>query len=55
VDGWYWDILPANRDATALAKEFGFAPQRRLVRMSRGEPLRGREEFIYAIAGFEFG
>ena len=55
TNGWYWDILLANRDAVALAKEFGFAPQRRLLRMSRGELLRGREELIYAIAGFEFG
>jgi GNAT superfamily N-acetyltransferase len=55
ANGWYWDILPANQDAIALATEFGFTPQRRLLRMSRGEPLRGKEESIYAIAGFEFG
>lgn len=53
--GWCWDILPANQLAIALAKEFGFQPQRRLLRMFRGEPLRSQEEFIYAIAGFEFG
>jgi len=55
ANGWYWDILLANRDATALAKEFGFTPQRRLLRMFRGDPVGGREEFIYGIAGFEFG
>lgn len=55
TNGWYWDILRENRDAVALAKEFGFTPQRRLLRMSRGEPLRAKDEFIYAIAGFEFG
>jgi len=55
ANGWYWDILPANQEAIALAKEFGFTLQRRLLRMSRGEPLGGREKFIYAIAGFEFG
>ena len=55
ANGWYWDILLENHDAIALAREFGFSPQRRLLRMSRGEPFGGREEFIYAIAGFEFG
>jgi GNAT superfamily N-acetyltransferase len=55
ANGWYWDILLENHDAVALAKEFGFSPQRRLLRMSRGEPFGGRDEFIYAIAGFEFG
>ena len=55
TNGWYWDILRENRDAVALATEFGFTPQRRLLRMSRGEPLRAKDEFIYAIAGFEFG
>jgi GNAT superfamily N-acetyltransferase len=53
--GWCWDLLPANGDALALATEFGFAQQRRLQRMSRGKELRGKEELIYAIAGFEFG
>src|ERR1041385_4495040 len=50
ANGWYWDILPANRGPIALAKEFGFTPQRRLLRMFRGEPMSGREEYIYGIA-----
>lgn len=53
--GWCWDLLPANREAVALAKSFGFAPKRRLLRMVRGKDCRGKEELIYAIAGFELG
>lgn len=50
-----WDILPQNNNAVAIAKSLGFAPRRHLTRMVRGKDLRGKEEFIYAIAGFEFG
>jgi len=53
--GWSWDLFPENRNAVALATELGFAPQRRLMRMVRGEELRGKDEFVYAIAGFELG
>lgn len=52
---WSWDLLPENEEAVALAKEFGFSSQRHLTRMTRGEPLRGNERMIYAIAGFELG
>lgn len=52
---WSWDLLPQNGDAVALAKEFGFFPQRHLTRMARGKPWRGNENMIYAIAGFELG
>jgi GNAT superfamily N-acetyltransferase len=52
---WYWDLLPNNVNAVALAKDLGFAPQRRLSRMVRGKDLRGKEDTIYAIAGFELG
>jgi GNAT superfamily N-acetyltransferase len=52
---WFWDILPANVHAANLATRFGFTLDRRLVRMSRGVPLREDESRIYAIAGFEFG
>ncbi|HKW18454.1 MAG TPA: GNAT family N-acetyltransferase [Terriglobales bacterium] len=52
---WSWDLLPENKEAVALAKEFGFSPQRYLTRMTRGKPLRGNERMIYAIAGFELG
>jgi len=52
---WSWDLLPANKNAVALASELGFTRQRCLTRMGRGKPLRGREEMVFAIAGFEFG
>ncbi len=52
---WSWDLLPANKDAVALATELGFTRQRCLTRMARGKPLRGREEMVFAIAGFELG
>jgi GNAT superfamily N-acetyltransferase len=51
----YWDLLPHSRAALEIAAELGFTPQRRLVRMVRGRDLRGREDWIYAIAGFELG
>jgi len=56
----YWDILPDNHDALQLAVEFGFERRRQLMRMvARGvaqpEPFRRRDEFVYAIAGFEYG
>jgi hypothetical protein len=53
--GWSWDLLPANESAVALASELGFTRQRCLTRMVRGKPLRGRDEMVYAIAGFELG
>ncbi len=52
---WSWDLLPHNRNAVALASELGFTRQRVLTRMGRGEPLRGRDDMVYAIAGFELG
>jgi len=51
----YWDLLPQNQSALAIATELGFQPQRKLIRMVRGRDLRGREDWIYAIAGFELG
>ncbi|HEY4052262.1 MAG TPA: GNAT family N-acetyltransferase [Terriglobales bacterium] len=51
----FWDLLPSNQDAVSLASELGFSTQRRLTRMFRGEQLRGRDELVYAIAGFELG
>jgi len=53
--GWSWDLLPENRDSVRVATELGFSAQRHLWRMVRGKDLRGREEMIYAIAGFELG
>jgi GNAT superfamily N-acetyltransferase len=52
---WSWDLLPANHKAVAVAAALGFTRQRHLTRMAMGRPLRGRDEFIYAIAGFELG
>jgi GNAT superfamily N-acetyltransferase len=50
-----WDLLPSNRHAVGIAEDLGFAPARHLQRMVRGKELRGQEEMIYAIAGFELG
>lgn len=52
---WSWDLLLQNRDAVALASELGFTRQRSLTRMTRGKPLHGRDDMVYAIAGFELG
>ena len=52
---WYWDLLPSNPAAVALARDFGFEPVRRLKRMVRGEPIRGEDSMVFAIAGFEAG
>ena len=52
---WSWDLFPHNRNAAAFALELGFTRQRVLTRMSRGQTLRGRDEMVYAIAGFELG
>jgi GNAT superfamily N-acetyltransferase len=56
----YWDILPANPDAVAIAREFGFERARELVRMAL--PLakdlprpRNCDGLVFATAGFEFG
>lgn len=56
----YWDILPANGNALALAREFGFEPVRRLARMalagvSNPPELCNDDALVYAAAGFEFG
>ncbi len=56
----FWDILPHNASAAALAGEFGFSPVRRLVRMARpgvASPgaLPHNDSLVYAIAGFEYG
>lgn len=55
---FYWDLIPGHTAASNLAKELGFRPVRRLVRMRRGcgtasEPWPQRK--IFALAGFEFG
>ena len=52
---WSWDLFPHNGNAVAIASELGFTRQRVLTRMSRGQTLRGRDEMVYSIAGFELG
>jgi ribosomal protein S18 acetylase RimI-like enzyme len=52
---WFWDLLPANEGATALAAGFGFRVERKLMRMLRGREIRGNDAKIYALAGLEFG
>ena len=52
---WSWDLFPRNEDSVACARDLGFSPQRRLMRMTRGEDLCEKQEAIYAIAGFELG
>lgn len=52
---WYWDLFPENNDAVTIARELGFTRRRSLTRMFRGEEFRGRDELVYAIAGFEWG
>jgi GNAT superfamily N-acetyltransferase len=53
--GWFWDLLLANKPAVSLAEDFGFAPKRHLLRMVRGQDVRGNEATVYALAGFELG
>lgn len=49
-----WDLNPANQEAVALAKELGYVPFRRLMRMSRG-PRCSTDPRVMAFAGFELG
>ena len=53
--GWYWDLMIENAHAVSIAQELGFVPKRHLLRMVRGRDLRGQEESVYALAGFELG
>ena len=53
--GWLWDLFANNSGATSLATDLGFAPQRRLTRMVRGKDMRGQEDLVFALAGFELG
>jgi GNAT superfamily N-acetyltransferase len=52
---WYWDLLPANKEAANCAIELGFTRQRNLWRMRRGEVIENNDAMVYAIAGFELG
>ena len=51
----FWDLLPANESAARLAERLGFAPARRLVRMSRPAADVGDSGLVWATAGFEYG
>jgi GNAT superfamily N-acetyltransferase len=56
----YWDLLPDNAAAASLARDFGFAPVRRLVRMARpgtpaARPFVHNDCLVFGIAGFEYG
>jgi Acetyltransferase (GNAT) domain len=53
--GWSWDLLANNREAVTVARDLGFTAQRHLVRMARGKTLQGKDNAMYAIAGFELG
>mgnify|MGYP005810715329 CR=1 FL=1 len=51
-----WDLCPGNAAAVALAREHGFVPVRRLLRMSLGARREARPSpSILALAGFEWG
>lgn len=52
---WFWDLLPSNCEAVRIATDFGFRPQRTLIRMVKGQDARGNESMVYAGGGFEFG
>jgi GNAT superfamily N-acetyltransferase len=51
----FWDLLPANEAARGMATELGFQPVRRLIRMRLGEAIDTRDDYVFAIAGFEAG
>ena len=55
ADHYFWDILPANAHAVALAQALDFALLRRLTRMVLGPNPQENQSTIYAIAGFEWG
>ena len=52
---WYWDLLPANECAPALAQQLGFARIRQLTRMVRGADVPCLTARLWATAGFEIG
>lgn len=54
-----WDVLPENKEALRLAREYGFERRRELVRMvlpgTAASPFQSNDKYVYAIAGFEYG
>jgi GNAT superfamily N-acetyltransferase len=55
ADHYFWDLLPANEAAVALAQRLDFARLRRLTRMVLGPNPPCDESRNFAIAGFEWG
>lgn len=51
----FWDVPAANPAALDLAGNLGFQPVRRLIRMRRGPAVAERPEYVFALAGFEYG
>ena len=51
----FWDVPAANPAAVELAASLGFAPVRRLIRMKRGPAVAEHPEYVFALAGFEYG
>jgi len=56
----YWDLFPDNKDAVQLAIDYGFEPDRHLMRMALPTapgipPLVRNNASVFAIAGFEYG
>lgn len=51
----FWDLLPANQEAAALARSLGFEPIRKLVRMGRPPTPVGQTGLVWATCGFEYG
>ncbi len=52
----FWDVASGNPRASQLASEYGFQPERDLLRMYRGEPFEPqRPELQYALAGPSMG
>ncbi|MCZ2151506.1 MAG: GNAT family N-acetyltransferase [Bryobacterales bacterium] len=53
-----WDLCDEHEAAARVAREAGFAPVRRLMRMYRGDAAGmalAAGSMIYGLAGFEFG
>ncbi|MCC6365063.1 MAG: GNAT family N-acetyltransferase [Bryobacterales bacterium] len=53
-----WDFCDENEGAARMAREAGYAPVRRLMRMYRGDAAGAgvaSGPMIYGLAGFEFG
>lgn len=51
----FWDVPAANPAALELADSLGFQPVRRLMRMRRGPAVDEHPEYVFALAGFEYG